>query len=305
MSERLKVNVCGVEFKNPVIPASGTYGYGREYESLYPLSRLGGISVKGTTLHPRQGNDGPRVAETPAGMLNSVGLQNGGAKKFLEYELPNLLTKDTRIIANIAGSTVEECAELAAMIDESAVDMVELNISCPNVNHGGAAFGTDCAVAGQVTRAVKDALKHKPLMVKLSPNVTSITNIAKSVEASGADAVSLINTLLGMRIDIKTRRPILKKNVGGLSGPAVFPVAVRMVWQTANAVKIPVVGMGGIATWEDAVEMMMAGASAIQIGAAIFADPYAPVKIVDGLEKYCEENGIANISEIVGSVQPW
>lgn len=305
MSERLKVNVCGVEFKNPVIPASGTYGYGREYECLYPLSKLGGISVKGTTLKPRQGNQGPRVAETPAGMLNSVGLQNGGAEKFLNYELPNLLTKDTRIIANIAGASIEECAELASLINPSAVDMVELNISCPNVKQGGAAFGTDCNVAAAVTAAVKKELPDKPLMVKLSPNVTSITDIAKAVEAAGADALSLINTLLGMRIDIKTRRPILRNNVGGLSGPAVFPVAVRMVWQTANAVKIPVIGMGGISTWEDAVEMMMAGASAVQVGAAIFADPYAPVKIIDGLEKYCEDNGIANISEIVGTVQPW
>lgn len=305
MSERLKVNVCGVEFKNPVIPASGTYGYGREYECLYPLSKLGGISVKGTTLKPRQGNQGPRVAETPAGMLNSVGLQNGGAEKFLNYELPNLLTKDTRIIANIAGASIAECAELASLINPSAVDMVELNISCPNVKQGGAAFGTDCNVAAAVTAAVKKELPDKPLMVKLSPNVTSITDIAKAVEAAGADALSLINTLLGMRIDIKTRRPILRNNVGGLSGPAVFPVAVRMVWQTANAVKIPVIGMGGISTWEDAVEMMMAGASAVQVGAAIFADPYAPVKIIDGLEKYCEDNGIANISEIVGTVQPW
>lgn len=305
MSERLKVNVCGVEFKNPVIPASGTYGYGREYECLYPLSKLGGISVKGTTLKPRQGNQGPRVAETPAGMLNSVGLQNGGAEKFLNYELPNLLTKDTRIIANIAGASIEECAELASLINPSTVDMVELNISCPNVKQGGAAFGTDCNVAAAVTAAVKKELPDKPLMVKLSPNVTSITDIAKAVEAAGADALSLINTLLGMRIDIKTRRPILRNNVGGLSGPAVFPVAVRMVWQTANAVKIPVVGMGGISTWEDAVEMMMAGASAVQVGAAIFADPYAPVKMIDGLEKYCEDNGIANISEIVGTVQPW
>lgn len=301
---RLNVDFCGVSFKNPVIPASGTFGYGREYEQFYPLSRLGGISVKGTTLNRREGNPGPRVAETPSGMLNSVGLQNGGVKKFLEYEMPNLVTKDTRIIANIAGATVEECAELAAMLEGSAVDLIELNISCPNVKAGGAAFGTDCAVAGQVTRAVKDATS-KPLMVKLSPNVTSITDIAKSVEANGADAVSLINTLLGMRIDIKTGRPILKNNVGGLSGPAVFPVAVRMVWQVANAVKIPVMGMGGVATWEDAVEIMMAGASAVQVGAAIFNDPYAPIKIIDGLEQYCIDNNIDNISQIVGTVKPW
>ncbi|MBQ4247305.1 MAG: dihydroorotate dehydrogenase [Ruminococcus sp.] len=301
---RLSIEFCGVTFKNPVIPASGTFGYGREYEQFYPLSRLGGISVKGTTLNRREGNPGPRVAETPSGMLNSVGLQNGGVKKFLEYEMPNLVTKDTRIIANIAGATVEECAELASMLEGSAVDLIELNISCPNVKAGGAAFGTDCTIAGQVTRAVKGATS-KPLMVKLSPNVTSITDIAKSVEANGADAVSLINTLLGMRIDIKTGRPILKNNVGGLSGPAVFPVAVRMVWQVANAVNIPVMGMGGVATWEDAVEIMMAGASAVQVGAAIFNDPYAPIKIIDGLEKYCIDNNIDNISQIVGTVKPW
>lgn len=301
---RLNVNFCGVDFKNPIIPASGTFGYGREYEAFYPLSRLGGISVKGTTLNRREGNPGPRVAETPSGMLNSVGLQNGGVKKFLEYEMPNLVTKDTRIIANIAGATVEECAELASMLEGSAVDLIELNISCPNVKAGGAAFGTDCAVAGQVTRAVKDATT-KPLMVKLSPNVTSITDIAKSVEANGADAVSLINTLLGMRIDIKTGRPILKNNVGGLSGPAVFPVAVRMVWQVANAVNIPVMGMGGVSTWEDAVEIMMAGASAVQVGAAIFNDPYSPIKIINGLEQYCIDNNIDNISQIVGTVKPW
>lgn len=300
----LRVNVAGVEFKNPVIPASGAFGYGREYEPFYPLSRLGGISVKGTTLHERQGNPGPRIAETPAGMLNSVGLQNGGVEKFLSYELPSLVTKGTRIIANIAGSTVEECAELAERLKGSAVDMIELNISCPNVKQGGAAFGTDCAIAGQVTKAVKDA-SDKPLMVKLSPNVTSITDIAKSVEANGADAVSLINTLLGMRIDIKSRRPVLKNNVGGLSGPAVFPIAVRMVWQVSNAVNIPVVGMGGISTYEDAVEMMMAGASAIQIGAAIFSNPYAPIEIIDGLDKWCDENGIKSITEIVGTVRPW
>ncbi len=300
----LRVNVAGVEFKNPVIPASGAFGYGREYEQFYPLSKLGGIAIKGTTLEPRQGNPSPRVAETPSGMLNSVGLQNGGLERFLNYELPNLVTKNTKIVANIAGATVEECAELAGRLNDTAVDMIELNISCPNVKHGGAAFGTCCDSAQSITAAVRKATE-KPLMVKLSPNVTSITDIAKAVESAGADAVSLINTLLGMRIDIKTRRPILKNNVGGLSGPAVFPVAVRMVWQVANAVNIPVIGMGGIATWEDAVEMMMAGASAIQIGAAIFSNPYAPVEIVDGLNKYCDENGIKNISEIVGTVKPW
>jgi dihydroorotate dehydrogenase (NAD+) catalytic subunit len=230
---RLNIDFCGVAFKNPVIPASGTFGYGREYEQFYPLSKLGGISVKGTTLNRREGNPGPRVAETPSGMLNSVGLQNGGVKKFLEYEMPNLVTKDTRIIANIAGATVEECAELAAMLEGSAVDLIELNISCPNVKAGGAAFGTDCTIAGQVTRAVKDAT-NKPLMVKLSPNVTSITDIAKSVEANGADAVSLINTLLGMRIDIKTGR--LHHYIESLCSikrnqAFIFNITLRPIWQ--------------------------------------------------------------------------
>ncbi len=300
----LKVNVAGVDFKNPVIPASGAFGYGREYEEFYPLSKLGGISIKGTTLNPRQGNPGPRVAETPSGMLNSVGLQNGGLDKFLSYELPNLETKNLRIVANVAGGTIEECAELCSRMEGTSVDMIELNISCPNVKHGGAAFGTSCESAAEITKAVRQSTT-KPLMVKLSPNVTSISNIAKAVEAEGADAVSLINTLVGMRIDINSRRPILRNNVGGLSGPAVFPIAVRMVWEVANAVKIPVVGMGGIATFEDAIEMMMAGASAIQVGAAIFSNPYAPIEIIDGMEKWCLENGIKNISEIIGTVKPW
>ncbi len=300
----LKVNVAGVEFKNPIIPASGAFGYGREYEQFYPLSILGGISVKGTTLHRREGNPPPRVAETPSGMLNSVGLQNGGAEKFLNYELPNLATKDTRIIANIAGATVEECAQLASMMNGTAVDMIELNISCPNVKHGGAAFGTNPNTAAEITSAVRKAT-DKPLMVKLSPNVTDITEIARAVEAAGADAVSLINTLLGMRIDIKTGRPILKNNVGGLSGPAVFPIAVRMVWQVYNAVNIPIVGMGGISTAEDVIEMMMAGAKAVQIGAALFSDPFAPVKIIEGLNEYCDNNGIKNLADITGTVKPW
>ena len=299
---RINVNFCGVEFKNPVIPASGTFGYGREYEQFYPLSKLGGISVKGTTLHRREGNPGPRVAETPSGMLNSVGLQNGGVDKFINYELPNLVTKDTRIIANIAGSTIEECAELAEKLNGTAVDMIELNISCPNVKQGGAAFGTDCNVAGAVTKAVKD-VTEKPLMVKLSPNVTSIVDIAKSVEANGADAVSLINTLLGMRIDIKTRRPILKNNVGGLSGPAVFPVAVRMVYQVANAVALPIIGMGGIANADDALEFIMAGATMVSVGTANFNDPLTTIKVVDGIRDYCAKNGVADINELIGCVK--
>ncbi|MFA5659061.1 MAG: dihydroorotate dehydrogenase, partial [Oscillospiraceae bacterium] len=296
----LSVKIAGVEFKNPVIPASGAFGYGREYERFYSLSRLGGIAVKGTTITKRAGNIPPRIAEAPSGILNSVGLQNPGIDHFLKWELPNLLTKETVIIANIAGSTVEECVEIVKKLEPTAVDMIELNISCPNVKQGGAAFGTSAASAEKITRAVR-AATTKPLMVKLSPNVTSITEIALAVESAGADAVSLINTLLGMRIDIMTKRPILHNNVGGLSGPAVFPVAVRMVWQTANAVKIPVVGMGGISSGDDAVEMMMAGASAVQVGAAIFSNPYAPLEIIDGIDNYLNNNGIKSVSEIIGA----
>ncbi|MCM1524392.1 MAG: dihydroorotate dehydrogenase [Ruminococcus sp.] len=300
---RLAVDFAGVRFKNPVIPASGTFGYGREYEEFFPLSELGGISVKGTTGKPRNGNPVPRIAETPAGMLNSVGLQNPGIDHFIGTELPYLKQKDTVIIANIAGSDPDEYREIAEKLDGTDIDMIEVNISCPNVKAGGAAFGVSCEGAAQITRIVRWATK-KPVMMKLSPNVTSIADIAKACEAEGADAVSLINTLLGMRIDIGSARPILKNNVGGLSGPAVFPVAVRMVWQTANAVKIPVCGMGGISSWEDAAEMMMAGASVVQVGAALFNDPLAPVKIIGGLSEYCRERNI-EISSIIGSVKPW
>lgn len=300
----LSVNIAGVSLKNPIIPASGTFGFGREYEQFYPLSTLGGISVKGTTLHARDGNPPPRVAETPAGMLNSVGLQNPGIDHFIANELPNLATKDTRIIVNIAGSTVSDYVEACARLEGTAADMIELNISCPNVKEGGMAFGATCEGAAEVTAAVRK-VTTKPLMVKLSPNVTDIVSIAKAVEAEGADALSLINTLLGMRIDLKTRRPVLKNNVGGLSGPAVFPVAVRMVWKVANAVKVPVVGMGGISSWQDVVEMMMAGASAVQIGTALFTDPLLPVKILDGLSEYLNKQEIARISDLTGTVQPW
>ena len=300
----LSVNVAGVEFKNPIIPASGVFGYGREYEEFYPLSKLGGIATKGTTGTLRTGNLSPRIAETPAGMLNSVGLQNPGIDTFIEKELPNLLTKDTVILANIAGSTPEECAEVAEKLDKTDVHMIELNISCPNVKQGGAAFGTSCKSAEAVTAAVRKATS-KPLVVKLSPNVTSITEIAKAVESAGADALSMINTLLGMRIDVRTRRPILRNNVGGLSGPAILPIAVRMIWQTANAVSIPIIGMGGVSTGEDAIELMMAGASAVQVGAAIFTDPYAPIKIVDEMNTFLDENKIASVKDIIGTVQPW
>ncbi len=295
----LSVKICGVDFKNPIIPASGVFGYGREYEELFPLNKLGGIATKGTTLNRRTGNLAPRIAETPGGMLNSVGLQNPGIDHFIETELPYLLTKDVTILANIAGSTPDECAEVAAKLDNTDVHMIELNISCPNVKQGGAAFGTSCEMASEVTRRVRSVTK-KPLIVKLSPNVTSITDIAKAVEAAGADAVSL-----GMRIDINTGRPILRNNVGGLSGPAVFPVAVRMVWQTANAVNIPVIGMGGVSSGKDAIELMMAGASAVQVGAAIFTDPFAPIKIVEEMNDFLDSKGIASVHDIIGTVKPW
>ena len=300
----LSVKIAGVEFGNPLIAASGTFGFGKEYGEFYPLSALGGISCKGITLKKRDGNPSPRIAETPSGMLNSVGLQNPGIDHFIDVELPNLLTKDLVILANIAGATPEECAEVAAKLDDTDVHMIELNISCPNVKQGGAAFGTSCDMAAEVTRKVREATK-KPLVVKLSPNVTSITDIAKSVEAAGADAVSLINTLLGMRIDINTGRPILRNNVGGMSGPAVFPIAVRMVWQVANAVNIPVIGMGGVSSGRDAIELMMAGASAVQVGAAIFTDPFAPVKIIEEMNEFLDSKGIKSVKDIIGTVKPW
>ena len=300
----LTVNIAGMEFKNPVITASGTFGFGREYSEFYPLREIGGLSCKGITLKPRMGNPPPRIAETPSGILNAVGLQNPGVDHFIEQDLPWLKEQETVVIANIAGNTPEEYAQMAEKLSESSVDMIEMNISCPNVKHGGVQFGTSCQSVGAITREVRAHCK-KPLMVKLSPNVSDIAEIARAAESEGADALSLINTLTGMRIDINTRRPIIRNNTGGLSGPAVFPVAVRMVWQTAGAVKIPVVGMGGISTWRDAVEMMLAGASAIQVGTALFSDPYAPLKIKEGLNRYLDDQGIASVTELAGMVKPW
>ena len=300
----LTVNIAGVEFKNPVVTASGTFGFGREYSEFYPLREIGGLSCKGITLKPRMGNPPPRIAETPSGILNAVGLQNPGVDHFIERDLPWLKEQETVVIANIAGNTPEEYAQMAEKLSESSVDMIEMNISCPNVKHGGVQFGTSCQSVGAITREVRAHCK-KPLMVKLSPNVSDIAEIARAAESEGADALSLINTLTGMRIDINTRRPIIRNNTGGLSGPAVFPVAVRMVWQTADAVKIPVVGMGGISTWRDAVEMMMAGASAIQVGTALFSDPYAPLKIKEGLNRSLDHQGVAAVAELAGMVKPW
>lgn len=300
----LSVRIAGVEFPNPVIAASGTYGNGECYTDLYPLSKLGGISCKGMTIEPKMGNVPPRIAETPSGILNSVGLQNIGVAGFIEKYLPVLKEEGNVIIANVAGAVLDDYIAAAEALDSTDVDMIELNISCPNVKAGGATWGITKEGAAAVTAAVRRATK-KPLIVKLTPNVTDITEIARAVEAEGADSISLINTLLGMRIDIRTRRPILHNNVGGLSGPAVFPVAVRMVWQCYKAVKIPIIGMGGIATWEDAVEMMLAGASAVQMGTAIFTDPYSPLKVIDAIAEYMDKNGIKSLSEIVGQVQPW
>lgn len=300
----LSVKVAGITFPNPVIAASGAYGFGEDYTDLYPLKVLGGISCKGTTIQKKDGNIPPRIAETPSGILNSVGLQNPGVDVFIEHYLPRLKKNGNVIIANVAGATLDDYRMTCEKLDATDVDMIELNISCPNVKQGGATWGVTCDGAATVTRTVR-AVTKKPIMVKLTPNVTSITDIAKAVESEGADCVSLINTLLGMRIDTRTRRPILHNNVGGLSGPAVFPVAVRMVWQVANAVNIDVVGMGGISDANDAVEMMLAGAKAIQIGTAIFTDPYAPQKIIHGLEHYMCANKIQKLSEITGKVQPW
>ena len=300
----LSVKVAGVQFANPLIAASGTFGFGREFNEFYPLSTLGGISCKGITLRRRDGNPPPRIAETPSGILNAVGLQNPGVDVFIQEDLPWLKQQNTVVIANIAGNTVEDYCAMAEKLSETDVDMIELNISCPNVKSGGVQFGTSCESVGQITKEVR-AHCRKPLIVKLSPNVTDIASIAQAAEAGGADAISMINTLTGMKIDIRTRRPIIRNNTGGLSGAAVFPVAVRMVWQVSNAVSIPIIGMGGITTWEDAVEMMIAGATALQIGTVLFSDPYAPVKIAEGINQFLNDNYIASVTELTGTVIPW
>lgn len=300
----LKVNIAGVQFNNPLIAASGTFGFGHEYSEFYPLQELGGISCKGITLQKRDGNPPPRIAETPSGILNAVGLQNPGVDHFITEDLPWLTRQNTVVIANIAGNTTEDYCKMAEKLSDSAVDMVELNISCPNVKSGGVQFGTSTQSVYDITKAVRQYCK-KPLIVKLSPNVTDIAEIAKAAESAGADVISMINTLTGMKIDIETRRPIIRNNTGGLSGAAVFPVAVRMVWQVANAVSIPIIGMGGITTWQDAVEMLIAGAAALQIGTVLFNDPYAPEKINRGLNDYLDRHGLQSVTELSGTIQPW
>ena len=299
----LNVNIGNLQLKNPVMTASGTFGYGIEFADFVDLTQIGGIFVKGTTIEHREGNPYPRMAETPAGMLNAVGLQNKGADYFANNIYPNIKDIDTHMIVNVSGSTVEtyvECAEKIAALDK--IPAIELNISCPNVKHGGMAFGVTCAGAAEVVRAVRKVYP-KTLIVKLSPNVTDVTEIARAVEAEGADAVSLINTLLGMAIDAEKRKPVLSTVTGGLSGPCVKPIALRMVWQTYNAVKIPIIGLGGISNWKDAVEFMLAGSSAIQIGTYNFVDPAISVKTVEGINDYLDKHGFKSVTEIIGALE--
>lgn len=296
----LKVNIVGVEFKNPVITASGTFGFGKEYGEFYPLSALGGICTKGLTLKKRDGNPPPRVAETYGGMLNSVGLQNPGIDHYLAEDDKRLAKEDVVVIANIAGSTLDDYVAMGERINESGADMVELNISCPNVKQGGMAFGVLPKNVEEVTRAVKNVCK-KPVIIKLSPNVSCIADNARAAEAGGADAVSLINTLSGMAVNYKTRRPILANNNGGLSGPCVKPVALKMVWDCYNAVKIPIIGLGGITTYTDVLEFMICGARAVQVGTANFTDPTAAYDIAKDLEEYVRQNDI-DINDLVGTL---
>ena len=301
---KLSVNLCGIELSNPVIPASGTFGYGYEFAELYDINCLGTFSFKGTTKDPRFGNPTPRIAECTAGMINAVGLQNPGVDQVISEELPKLKQVFHKpVMANVSGFAVEDYAYTCERLDkEEQVGWLEVNVSCPNVHGGGMSFGTDPAAAAEVTRAVK-AVTKKPVIVKLSPNVTDIVAIAKACEAAGADGISLINTMLGMRIDLKSRRPIIANTMGGFSGPAIFPVALRMVYQVARAVDIPVVGMGGVNSAEDVIEMMLAGATAVEVGAANLIDPYASKKIVEELPAVMERYGIENLSEIIGGVK--
>ncbi len=298
----LSVNIGGLSLKNPVMTASGTFGYGEEFADFVDLSRLGGVIVKGTTLHHREGNPYPRMAETPSGMLNAVGLQNKGVDYFVEHIYPRIQGIDTNFLVNVSGASVEDYVATAEKISHlDKIPGIELNISCPNVKEGGMAFGTTCKSAAEVVRAVRKAYP-KTLIVKLSPNITDITEIARAVEAEGADAVSLINTLLGMAIDANRRRPVLSTVTGGLSGACVKPIALRMVWQTYHAVKIPIVGLGGIMNATDAIEFILAGASAIEVGTANFIDPQISEKIVYDIDEYLEKNNIRSISELIGGL---
>ena len=297
-----KVNFAGIEMKNPVTVASGTFGYGREYADFFDLGKLGAIITKGTSLRPKSGNKPSRVCETPSGMLNSIGLQNPGVEYFANNDLPFLRKFDTKIIVNACGSSIDEYVELCKILNNLDIDGVELNLSCPNVKEGCMAFGNTYEGVKKVTSEVRKVL-DKPLIVKLTPNVTDIAGIAKGVEDGGADAVSLINTLLAMKIDIYKRKPVLANNTGGLSGPAIRPVAVRMVYQVAQAVNIPVMGLGGIVSGEDAIEFMLAGATTVSIGAGNFIDPYTSVKVVEGIEEYMRKCNVEDINDIIGKVE--
>lgn len=298
----LSVNLCGIQLKNPVIAASGTYGFGREFHELYDIGQIGGISTKGMTSEPRSGNPVPRIAESRGVILNAVGLQNPGVEHFIRNDLEWLKSTGTCVIANVAGKTLEEYENICARL-RGLVDMIELNISCPNVKSGGMAFGIKPETVEEVTSVAKRGAKNTPLIVKLSPNVENIANNAKAAERGGADCVSLINTLTGMAIDIERRRPVIANNTGGVSGAGVKPIAVRMTYETAQAVKIPVVGMGGITCAEDAIEFLMAGATAVQVGTANFTDPYAMPKIIKGLNDWCDKHGIANVTELTGALR--
>lgn len=298
----LKVNIKGLSLKNPVMTASGTFGYGEEFADFIDLNRLGAIIVKGTTINHREGNPYPRMVETPSGMLNAVGLQNKGVNYFIEHIYPRIKDLDTEIVVNVSGAKVEDYVAVCEMLDGmDKIHAIELNISCPNVKQGGMAFGTTCAGASQVVKAARNAY-GKTLIVKLSPNVTDISEIARAVEAEGADSVSLVNTFLGMAIDTETRRPYLSTITGGLSGPCIRPIAVRMVYQVAHSVKIPVIGLGGIMNGRDAIEFMLAGATAVQVGTANFVDPSVTMKIIDYMEEYLQRHSISSIREIIGGM---
>lgn len=297
-----KINFAGIEMKKPVTVASGTFGYGREYSNFFDLGKLGAVITKGTSLKPKSGNKPPRVCETASGMLNSIGLQNPGVEYFAQNDLPFLRKFDTKVIVNACGSTIDEYVELCKILNTLDIDGVELNLSCPNVKAGCMAFGSSYDGVKTVTKEVRKVL-DKPLIVKLTPNVSDIASIAKGAEDGGADAVSLINTLLAMKIDIYKRKPVLANNMGGLSGPAIKPVAVRMVYQVSQAVKIPIMGLGGIMTGEDAIEFMLAGAKAVSIGAGNFADPYTSIKVIEGIEEYMKKCNVENIEDIVGKVE--
>jgi dihydroorotate dehydrogenase (NAD+) catalytic subunit len=299
----MRVNIGGIEIKNPVMTASGTFGYASEFDDLMDLNRLGAIVVKGLSLEPSKGNPPPRIVETPCGMLNAIGLENVGLAAFVEKKLPFLRRLDPPVFVNVYGKSTEEYAELAARLEDiDGVSGIEVNISCPNVKSGGMAFGAYPESAAEVIRAIRKQIA-KPLMVKLSPNVTDIAEIAKSVEAEGADSISLINTITGMAIDIETRRPKIGNITGGLSGPAIKPVALRMVWQVAQTVKVPVVGIGGIMTATDALEFLIAGAMAVQVGTANFINPHATIDIIDGIETFMMERNISDISDIIGTLK--